>query len=377
MRLPRRLARLPREESDREVGTRLATALFRARWRLLAPALKTRNREPDASLAALAELGLDLDDLVALADVAPGPDPQATRVWITAERRPAQLELLLPASTRLPRDTFRDASNFAREISGVPLPEPELVRDYGLRNGEARLRVRAVRTPVFRSNTDGGAEVELDALGLARLIVRYTAMLLDPVMITKVLLRADSGTVAMLPGMLRKANAPRLAAALRPLLEGGFGLPDAPALVQAVLTTPTVAEGDGRRLALPGTVIVGESDFGRDTLAARLRATIVPGALLRRAGGLGRTLSIWYLSREQADRLPIDDAPERACDALAPLALPAARAGAVLLVPNGLGTRIWQILRDELPDLTVVELAEWPDGLGQRPRGEIAIREGA
>jgi hypothetical protein len=230
---------------------------------------------------------------------------------------------------------------------------------------------------VIGDNADGGTPTELDAFGLARLFVRYAAMLLDPVMLTKALLRADPGTVALLPEVLRMAQAPRLAAALRPLLEGGFGLPHAPALVQAVLATPMVAEADGRYLALPGTVIVGKVDVGRDALAARLRAAIVPGALLRRAGGLGRTLSIWYLSREQANRLPIDNDPERACDVLAPLALPAARAEAVLLVPDGLGTRVWKALRDELPDLVVVEFGEWPEGLEQRPRGVIAVGEGA
>jgi hypothetical protein len=120
-------------------------------------------------------------------------------------------------------------------------------------------------------------------------------------------------------------------------------------------------------------VVVGGVDLARDALAARLRASIVPGALLRRAGGLGRVLSCWYLSREQADRLPLDDAPESACDVLAPLALPAARAEAVLLVPDGLGTRIWHVLRDELPSISVVEVAEWPAGLEQRPRGAIII----
>jgi hypothetical protein len=375
VRLPRRLARFPREEPEEEVGERVAKALFRARWRLLAPALEAREREPDTSLAALADLGLDLDDLTALAGAEAALDEQARYAWMAAERSPARLELLLPPSPWPPLDTFRDAITLAREMCGLPLPEPELARDNGLRRGQARLRVRAVRTPVIGDSADGETATELDAYVLVRLMVRYAAMLLDPVMITKALLRADPGTIAMLPEMLRKANGPQLAAALRPLLEAGFGLPNAPALVQAVLAAPTVAETDGRRLALPGTVVVGGADFSRNALAARLRASIVPGALLRRAGGLGRTLSIWYLSREQADRLPIDDAPERACDTLAPLALPATRAEAVLLVPDGLGTRVWQVLRDELPELAVAEFAEWPDGLVQRPRGAIEVRE--
>ena len=370
VRLPRRLARLPREEPKEQVAARLATALFRARWRLLASALQNRERKLDPSLAALAELGLDFDELVALADAPAGPDSLVSRAWIASERHPARLELLVPPSTWLPRDTLREATAIACEMSGLTLPEPELGRDYGLRHGQARLRVRAVRTPVIGDNTDGGTATELDVFGLARLFVRYAAMLLDPVMLTKALLRADPGTVALLPEVLRMAQAPRLAAALRPLLEGGFGLPHAPALVQAMLATPTVAEADGRYLALPDTVVVGKVDVGRDALAARLRAGIVPGALLRRAGELGRTLSIWYLSREQANRLPIDNDPERTCDVLAPLALPAARAEAVLLVPDGLGTRVWKALRDELPDLVVVEFGEWPDGLSKTTRSD-------
>jgi hypothetical protein len=376
MRLPRRLARLPREEPAEEIGERIATALFRTRWSLLAPALQSREPQPDSSLVALAELaelGLDLDDLTAVARAAASGGP-ASYAWMAAERRPAQIELLLPPSSAWPApDTLRTATDFAREISGLPLPEPELARDYGLTRGRARLRVRAVRTPVIGEVANGETATELDPLDLAGLIGRYAAMLVDPEMITRVLLCADPGTVALLPEMLRKADAPRLATAVRPLLEGGFGLPDAPALIQAVLAASRVAEADGRRLALSGTVVVGGVDLARDALAARLRASIVPGALLRRAGGLGRVLSCWYLSREQADRLPLDDAPESACDVLAPLALPAARAEAVLLVPDGLGTRIWHVLRDELPSISVVEVAEWPAGLEQRPRGAIII----
>jgi hypothetical protein len=356
-RLPRRLSRYP-AETETEIAERITMAIFRERWRLLAPALSSRGVRLSPELKEAAALGLALDELVALAEHDVDLIP-----WEAAERYPALLELhVAPAAGRLPDGARQAALDFARELTGLPLPDAASVTDTGLGSGQIRLRVRSVRTPFVQSAE--GAEALPAAF--ARLIVRHAAMLLDAAVVMRVLLRAGPGTAALLPDVLRGSPAPALAAALRPLLAAGFGLPDAPALVAALLARQVMTTiPNAWRMTLPGTSAVPEPDV----LAARLRAAIVPSALLRRAGGVGRTVSYWLLSAEEHKRLPVNDDALR--DALVPLALPAARAQAVLLVPDGKGARLRELLADELPDLAVVEAGEWPSALESRPRAEI------
>jgi hypothetical protein len=353
-------------ETDIEVARRLTMGLFRARGCLLALALASSQvPHSEQAVAEAAALGLSAEDVRAIG-------PQKTYddfAWAAAERRPAEMALLLPPDAIPGQFVVETAARLAREMSGLPLPDLAIDMDPMLGSGAVRLRARAIRTPPVPIAMQG----DTAAFDLARLMLTCAAMLLDPVTMLRLLLRAAPGTIDLLPDVLRIATAPLLAQALRPLLDGGFGLPDATSLVTVVNARMVVARLPERRVTLPDTIAVGKEDARHDALAARLRAAVVPGALLRLAGGVGRTASLWSLPEEELRKLPLDSDPGASGARLAPLSLPAARAGGVLLVPDGFARRVFDVLCDALPTLCVAEVGEWPRQLDQRPRDTIRL----
>lgn len=359
---PRRTRHRSEPEPAAMLGERLASALIASRWHLLQPALQS-DRLPltEATLVAAA-LGAKLSDIRSLGE-AVASDPSAA-AWVIAERLPRDAALLTKEPDRW--TDLRTVKQLATELSGLDLLEPKVVRSPGLLPGTIRYRLRGFRGPVVAADPR-------DAMANALLYARQAAVFMDPVAVTDLLLRADRGSEASIADVLRHAAAPRLADSLRPLMQAGFGVPDVPALIRAVLAPKaSQVHHSLRRVVLPGYMSVSDPT---DDLGDRMRAASVPGALLTRVGGTGQSLSVWFLPPKLAKSFAAGPPSAGELDAFASAAQPAAGGHATaLLVPTGHARQVRGLLADDLPDLLVVETQEVPAALTVRQRGTIEVQ---
>jgi hypothetical protein len=366
-----RIPRAPRQsrhspsETASALGERVAAALIQARQRLLLSALRRNGATIAPSAHDAIAMGASLSELRTLSA---NPDADHA-MWALSERLPRSVALLTPEPAA--SWTNIDAiAEFSAELAGFDLPTPLVEQDVSLSPGTARLRMRGLRGPVVRFDPT-------DAVAAALAYARQSALLLDAVAVTALLLNADSGSKASFPELLRRVSAPSLAVALKPLVAAGFGVPAVPALVRAVLA-PAAPVGDPteRRLVLPGYVPAPIDGDATNGLRDRLRMASVTGALLKRMGGGGQTVSVWVAPPTLAESLTTAPPTGLRLDLLVEAAHPAMSGRfSALLAPAGYGSALWELLMADLPELIVVEGPEFPPTLEARQRGILKLEE--
>ena len=367
LRIPQSLARRQGDPAaqDVELAERVSAAVLSARWHLLEPHLPL----PLAPLRAACELGLDLEDLRALAPFARDPVECA---WRACERSPARFELLLPPETFEEGLALDRLATDGAERFGLAVPPSTVELDRGLDGSQLRLRLRRVRLPARTLGDDEpAAGVEMAAL---RALGEDASQLVDAEAVAELLLDPDDVPLDALHPVLasRESGLPAIAQALRRLYADGL-TGARPVVLRQALLRDTCEPVDTRPghwpVALPGARWAAREAWRDDGLAARLRAALVGPALRRDAVGGFR--SVWTLApgaAQAAGRLADAD-----LDRLAARATPCARAGGVLLTTTGDARPVRAALARDLPTLLVCDESEWPRELKPAFRGTIDL----
>jgi hypothetical protein len=363
---------------------RVAAALIRHRWLLMAPLLARNGQAPRPVLRRLSRLGLDLESLRQLDARTPEDDTRLE--FAAADQFPRKLEVRLhrhdEARAHAEGAGHETAARRVATALGIPLPKLDIKQDAALNEECVRLKVGRLRGPVEPMPWQ---DEPLERY-LQRPLARAAPVLFDIGALLTILLDPDAVRPDTARAALKLVTVPELADACRNILSDGFGLTDPYTLCRAILAPPVdmgpaaPPGGEGRPMPFFQGAPVYEATPElpqASPLEQRLRSQLVPADLRRRAEAARQAprsdagaIHCYWPSDATLDVMTGSQDPTATVRTLATAINDGLSRRDILMVPGRARHLVRRHLRDLLPNLAVVAAHEIPsDGLVQG--GEI------
>jgi hypothetical protein len=353
---------------------RVAAALIRHRWLVIAPLLTREGQEPRAVLRRLSRLGLDLESLRDLERRFPEDDTDLE--FAAADRFPRKLELRLhrrDEARALGEGAAHEAAvKGAATALGIPFPRLEIEQDAALNKRCVRLKVGSLRGPVEPMPWE---DEPLERY-LQRPLARAAPVLFDIGALLTLLLDPDSVRPETARAALKLVTVPELADACRNILSDGFGLTDPYTLCRAILAPPVdmgpTVPSDGELRPMPffqgAPVFEATPDMPQARpLEQRLRSVLVPADLRRRAESARQAprsdlggIHCYWPSAATLDAMAGPQVAAATVQTLASAINDGLSRRDILVVPGRMRYLVRRHLRDLLPNLAVVAAHEIP-----------------